>query len=119
MNRKLLLCYTTILGAATVSAITLYARDPRLTSTELFAVLLLSVLAIIAELLAFVLPNSARGSIAFIPYLACALVVPSWATVMAVATVKAAVETVRKSKISSILFNVSLHALTAFGAIAV
>ena len=49
----------------------LLARARKYRSEEVFAISLLSVLAIVAELLGFVLPNSARGSIAFIPYLAC------------------------------------------------
>jgi putative nucleotidyltransferase with HDIG domain len=119
MNRKLLLYHFTVFGAAVASAIALYIRDPHVTSIELFAVLLLSVLATIAELLAFVLPNSARGSIAFIPYLASALVVPSWPTIVGVAVVKALVETARKSRLSITLLNIALHVLAVGGAICI
>src|SRR5919197_186318 len=105
MNRKLLLYRVIVISAAVASTIALYARAPRYTADDLTAILLLSILAVVAELLAFVLPNSARGSIAFIPYLACALIVPSWATVVAVAVVKAVVETGRRTKLSSTLLN--------------
>lgn len=117
MNRKLLLYHFTVFGAAAASGIALYVHDPHVTSTELFAVLLLSVLATIAELLAFVLPNSARGSIAFIPYLACALAVSSWPTLVGVAVVKALAEAARKSRISITLLNIALHVLAVGGAI--
>src|SRR3954462_3745598 len=117
MNRKLLLYHTSVFGAAAACAIALYLRDPHVTSTELFAVLLLSVLATIAELLAFVLPNSARGSIAFIPYLASALVVPSWPTIVGVVVVKALVEAARKSRLRMTLLNIALHVLAVGGAI--
>src|SRR6266513_1274268 len=117
MNRKLILYRATVILAAMASAVALFLRSPGYTAQDLFAILLLSVLAIIAELLAFVLPNSARGSIAFIPYLAAALVVPSWATIVGVAVVKALVESTRKSKFSLLVLNVSLHVLTVSGAI--
>ena len=117
MNRKLWLYRTTVIALALTSAIGLYLRSPRVTPEQLFAILLLSILAIVAELLGFVLPNSARGSIAFIPYLACALVVPTWATVAAVAVVRALFEATHRSRISSTLLNVGLHALTVSGAI--
>lgn len=117
MNRKLILYHLTVFGAAAGGGIALYVRDPHVTSTELFAVVLLSVLATIAELLAFVLPNSARGSIAFIPYLASALVVPSWPTVVAVVVVKALVEAAQKIRLRMTLLNIALHVLAVGGAI--
>src|SRR4051812_26862586 len=117
MDRKLWFYRLGVFGAALAGGAVLYTRLPGVTRDDLFAILLLSILAIVAELLGFVLPNSARGSIAFIPYLASALVVPSWPTMLAVAIVKGSVETARRSKASSIVLNVSLHAVTVFGAI--
>src|SRR5438045_6564830 len=117
MNRKLWLFQTGVLSAALISGIALFAYSPRPGSGDIFAVLLLSILAVVAELLGFVLPNSARGSIAFIPYLACALVVPSWSTIIGVVVVKALVEATNRNKISSSLLNVALHALSVSGAI--
>src|SRR5438105_8471352 len=117
MNRKLILHRATVILAAMASAVALFLRSPGYTAQDLFAILLLSVLAIIAELSAFVLPNSARGSIAFIPYLAAALVVPSWATIVGVAVVKAVVEATRRNNLSLALLNVALHALTVSSAI--
>src|SRR5207253_5610951 len=108
---------TAVLSAALISGIALFVHSPRPGSGDIFAVLLLSILAVVAELLGFVLPNSARGSIAFIPYLASALVVPSWPTIVGVAIVKALVESTRKSKFSLLVLNVSLHVLTVSGAI--
>src|SRR5438874_1543471 len=117
MNRKLGLYRTAIAIAALTSGLGLFFRAPVVTREDFFAILLLSILAIVAELLGYVLPNSARGSIAFIPYLACALVVPSWATVVGVAIVKAVVEAGRRTKIGATLLNVALHALTVSVAI--
>ena len=117
MNRKLWVYQITVFGLALASGIALFAGSPRVTSPELFAVLLLSVLAVVAELLGFVMPNSARGSIAFIPYLASALVVPSWPTIVGVVGVKALVEATRRSKLSVTALNVALHAFAVSGAI--
>jgi putative nucleotidyltransferase with HDIG domain len=117
MIRKLWLYQAAILIAALVSGVALYSRAPRATHEDLFAILLLSVLAVVAEILGFVLPNSARGSIAFIPYLASVLVVPSWPTVVGVVIVKILVEATRRSRVSLTLLNVALHALTVSGAI--
>jgi putative nucleotidyltransferase with HDIG domain len=117
MNRKLWFYELAILLAASASGLGLLMRSPHYTSADLFAILLLSILATIAELLGFVLPNSARGSIAFIPYLACALVVPSWPTLVGVAVVKALVEATRKSKLSLTILNIALHVLSVSGAI--
>lgn len=117
MNRKLLFYWITVLVLSAAGGATLYLRAPHFGSNEAFAILLLSVLAIIAELLGFVLPNSARGSIAFIPYLASALVVPSWPTVIGVILVKTVAEVARRGKLSLMILNVALHVLTVSGAI--
>jgi putative nucleotidyltransferase with HDIG domain len=117
MNRRLWIYELAILVAAVGSALGLFLRSPHYTSADLFAILLLSILATVAELLGFVLPNSARGSIAFIPYLASALVVPSWPTILGVAIVKAIVEAIRRSNFSLTLLNVALHVLSVSSAI--
>ncbi|MFL5613530.1 MAG: HD domain-containing phosphohydrolase [Gemmatimonadaceae bacterium] len=117
MDRKHTLYQLAMVGAALVGTSTLYWRAPFISQQALFAIVLLSILAIVAELLAFALPNSARGSIAFIPYLAAALIVPSWATVVGVAAVKAIVEAVRRGKPGVALLNIVLHSLTTVSAI--
>src|SRR5947209_6290932 len=117
MNRKLLFYWTSVLLLSGVMGASLFLRAPHVSSNEAFAILLLSILAIIAESLGFVLPNSARGSIAFIPYLASALVVPSWPTVVGVILVKTITELTRRGKLGLMLLNVALHVLTVSGAI--
>ncbi|HKO13901.1 MAG TPA: HD-GYP domain-containing protein [Acidobacteriaceae bacterium] len=79
---------------------------------SVFAIGLLASLAIVAELLSYLLPNSARGSIAFIPYLAMAVVVPGWEAVIAIVVVRALIETVRRSALRVATFNIAQHALT-------
>lgn len=117
MNRKVLFYRIAMISASAASGSALLLHSAGVSRVEIFAILLLSILAVVAELLAVVLPNSARGSIAFIPYLAAALVVPSWPTVLAVAAVKALVETVRRSDPVRALLNVALHVLTVSSAI--
>jgi hypothetical protein len=119
MNSRTAL-YNVGIGAVALAGVAaLHAVAPAISRESLLAILLLSVLAVIAELLAYVLPNSARGSIAFIPYLACAVVIPSWGSVIAVMVVKSLVEAVRRSSVSVTAFNVAQHALTLSVAIAV
>lgn len=119
MNRKLLIYRTAVISAGMLGATVMFVRSSPTSSNEVFAILLLSVLAIIAELLGFVLPNSARGSIAFIPYLASALVVPSWPTIAGVAIVKLLAESAGRIKTGTAFFNIALHVLTVSGAIGV
>ncbi|HEV3484552.1 MAG TPA: hypothetical protein VG106_04030, partial [Vicinamibacterales bacterium] len=86
---------------------------------QLTGVAVLAGLAVLAEMLAFVLPRAARGSVAFIPYLASVLIAPGWLAVFAIASVKALVETLSSSRRALILFNVAQHALTSAVAVAV
>lgn len=78
--------------AAAVVAAALYLRTPETSAQALAAVALLSGLAIAADLLAFTLPRAARGSVAFIPYLAAVLIAPGWLAVVAAVPVKAIAE---------------------------
>jgi putative nucleotidyltransferase with HDIG domain len=76
-------------------------------------------LAVAAELLSFLLPRSATGSIGFIPYFAAAVVVPSWVSVVSVILVKASVELwIRRAPIKAVL-NVSAHAVMELTAVTV
>lgn len=117
MKSKLLLYRSTLILAAIASSVGLYFSAPAYSSEGVFAIALLSVLAVIAELLGFILPNSARGSIAFIPYLAAALAVPNWTTVLAVVLVKILVDLVRRNSLTSASFNAGLVAFTVSSAI--
>jgi hypothetical protein len=119
MNRKLALYVASISVLAFTCASVLRMQSPGIDHASLVAIALLSILAMVAELLAFVLPNSARGSIAFIPYLAAAVVVPSWTAIVAIVVVRAIVETVRRVNAQVAVFNVAQHALTLCVAILV
>src|SRR5205085_11406637 len=78
--------------AAAVAAASVHALEPVVPASSFAPVLLLSSLAIMAELLTFLLARSAAGSIAFIPYLAAVFIVPNWLTLVAVSGVRVIVE---------------------------
>lgn len=99
-------------ATALLSGTALFFAAPTVTSESIRAVGLLSFLAVIAETLALVLPNSARGSLAFIPYLASAVIAPNWISLVAVASVKGVVEGVRRIDGKTAVFNVVQHVLT-------
>jgi putative nucleotidyltransferase with HDIG domain len=87
----------------------IYNGDPSLPSGGLEAVLLLSALALVAEVLAFLLPGSARGSLAFIPYLAGVLLMPHWILLPAVGIVKGISERAARIEWRRTIFNVAVH----------
>lgn len=72
----------------------------------------LACLALTAELLAFVLPRGARGSLAFIPYVATVLLVPSFYALIAVALVKTVAEIAGKRERLRQIFNVAQLTIT-------
>ena len=97
----------------------LFATSPATSRVMVTDALILCALAITAELLSFLLPRAATGSIGFIPYFAAAVVVPAWPSVACVIVVKAAGELwTRRAPIKAIL-NVSSHALMELVAITV
>src|SRR3954471_12072860 len=77
-----------VVAIAIVLALIVYSLNPDVREGSIKAVLLLGVLALMAEAWQFMLPQSAAASIAFIPYAAMALVAPDWVVVAAVAAAK-------------------------------
>jgi len=108
--------FSAIAGATAVAAFAatalLYSSAVPLPAGGITALSLLAFLALIAELLSFLLPHGARGSIAYIPYLASALIVPHWYAIIAIVFVSAITQLVIKSHFDRGLFNVAQHALT-------
>src|SRR5688572_19898324 len=82
--------------ASVLLAALMYLAKPEVTQAELQAIGFLSALAVVSEMLSFVLAREARGSVAFIPYLATVLLVPSWLAVVAVFMVKLVMESVAR-----------------------
>lgn len=101
---------TGVVAIALVVSAVLYAAYPEVQKGSAGTTALLCALAATAELLAFLVSGSATGSIAFIPYLATALVVPSWTSLLAVSLVKGITEAKVREPIKAV-FNVAQHGL--------
>ena len=97
-------------GAIVWAAITYFAA-PGFRPGMLSDALLLCSLAITAELLSYLLPKAATGSIAFIPYFAAAIVAPNWTSILGVVVVKAGVEIWRRKTPIKAVLNVSAYCL--------
>jgi putative nucleotidyltransferase with HDIG domain len=105
--------------AALVAAVALHSHQPRVADEAITAVAVLSALAVVAELLVFLLPWGARGTVAHIPYLASVLIAPSWITVVAVCAVKALTERVAGMAPIKAVFNTAQSCLALSLSIAV
>jgi putative nucleotidyltransferase with HDIG domain len=100
-----------VVAATAIGGAILYRMTPDVPASMLSDAFFLCGLAVTAELLSFLLPRAAVGSISFIPYFAAAIVVPSWVTVLSVVVVKGVAECwVRRPALKATL-NVSAHAL--------
>jgi putative nucleotidyltransferase with HDIG domain len=99
-------------ATALASGLVLYSVAPEILPASSTPILILGGLAIVAELLAYVLSGSATGSIAFIPYLASVLIAPGWLALVSTTGIKAALQLSKKTPPLKGLFNVSQHALT-------
>lgn len=105
--------------AAICAAYLLYSVSATLPVGGRTALLILGGLALGAELLTHLLPHGARGSIAFIPYLACVLVVPHWEALLAMVCVATVTQVGRKTQADKAVFNVAQQVLTLAVAILV
>src|SRR4051812_21731363 len=98
--------------AALMSGLQLFAVAPDIPAGSGTPLLLLGGLAIVAEFLAYALSGSASGSIAFIPYLASVLIVPSWVSLAVTTGIKVLLHSARRTSGVKAIFNIGLHALT-------
>jgi hypothetical protein len=111
MRAKLNLYVASIVGLAFLGTLVTYRTAPASIGSTLTDALLLCGLAIAAELFAFILPRSAAGTIAFIPYFAAAIAIPSWPSVVSVVVVKIAVELWLRREFLKATLNIAAHAL--------
>jgi hypothetical protein len=108
----------TVLLVAGLAFATLYRLAPGVPASGVIAVALLSVLAILAEVLSFLLPRAAaRGSLAIVPYLAMVILVPNWLAVVAAVTVSAVMGVANRLAAHKAVFNVGQTALSIGAAI--
>jgi putative nucleotidyltransferase with HDIG domain len=101
-----------VVGAAIASGMLLSAPASAFPERELTAVVVLAVLALAAELLAFLLPKGVVGSISAMPALAGVMISPSWYSVMAMAIVVGVAESIRKSEFPKAVFNIAQYGLS-------
>ncbi|HEY4215595.1 MAG TPA: HD domain-containing phosphohydrolase [Gemmatimonadaceae bacterium] len=94
MQRRVQLYVLSIVLLAIVASAAVYAAAPTFALSSVFDALFLCTLAVAGELLTFVLPYKAMGSIGYIPYFAAAIVVPGWPSVLGVALVRGTMEVV-------------------------
>ena len=92
MQPRVKLYVLTIVVLATLASGGVFAMSPNIGASALADALLLCSLGVAGELLSFVLPNTATGTIGYIPYFAAAVVVPGWPSIVGVILVRFAME---------------------------
>jgi len=97
-------------AAAVTAALLLFYTDRSVPTASVNAVALLCTLALIAEGMTLVMTRSLAGSMAFIPYLAAAIVVPNWTALAGVSIVRLLVD--RRREPIKALANITTHGLT-------
>ena len=97
---------------AIFAALVLWQRVPPASDWSLATIATLAALAITAELLGFLLPRGASGSISFIPYMTAVLLVPNFAALGAIVGSRAVVEVIRARGQLKIAFNTAQLLLT-------
>ena len=100
-----------VLAAAVAVTLQLRTNGVAIGPEQTAAIVMLCSFALVGDLLTFLLPRGALGSIGFIPTLCAVLVAPSWYTVIAIASQKTIAEVARKADPQKILFNVATHGL--------
>src|SRR3954462_7265014 len=108
-----------VAATALIWTFVLYRSAPGATQTMRTDALILCGLAVAAEMLSFLLPRSATGSIGFIPYFAAAVVVPRWPSVACVILVKSLVELWTRREPIKAALNIASHALMEMTAVGV
>jgi HD-GYP domain-containing protein (c-di-GMP phosphodiesterase class II) len=119
MNRNARIYVAIVCLAGVMAAGGVYLQAPVVPPGAVTAIAVLSALALVAEMLAFVLPHAARGSVAYIPYFAAVLLSPTWATIVAVVAVKVLGEKLIAAPRIKAIFNVAQHSLLLGAAVTV
>lgn len=98
--------------AAIVAGVGLSLVGPPPTSADVAAALYMSAMGILAHVMLYRLPRGGHGSVAFIPFLAAALIAPKWVSVLAVAALVTVMEgLLRRRQPIKALFNVAQGSL--------
>lgn len=90
----------------------LFLMEPAVPTAGLSALVVLSCLALVAEALALLMPNTIYSSVAFIPFLTAVLIVPNWVALCGVLVVRLIAEITSKRAVHTAVFNVAQHTVT-------
>lgn len=102
-----------------MTAWSLHALEPAVPSIGIGALVLLCSLALAAEALGMLMPNTIYSSVAFIPYLAAVIIVPNWVSLLGLVVVRLIAELMAKRAAAKAIFNVSQQAITFASAVLV
>ena len=97
----------TVCLLAGASALALWIYAPPRVDWTFRTVLTLAAFALTAELMAFLLPRGASGSIAFVPYMTAVMLVPNFAALLAIPAARFLGEAARRKDPRKTLFNVA------------
>ena len=92
---------------AIIAAIAVWRLYPPTADWSIGTVATLAALALTAELMGFLLPRGASGSISFIPYMTTVLVVPNFAALAAIPSARLLGEIARKKEPRKAIFNIA------------
>ena len=96
-----------VCALAVASAFALWMYAPPSADWTFKTVGTLAVFALTAELMAFLLPRGASGSIAFVPYMTAVMLVPNFAALLAIPAARFIGEAVKRKDPKKTLFNVA------------
>lgn len=96
-----------VCALAALAAFVLWRLYPPTADGSVVTIATLAALALTAELMGFLLPRGASGSISFIPYMTAVLVVPNFAALAAIPAVRLVAEIAKKREPRKAIFNVA------------
>lgn len=108
-----------VCAIALAAGTALYFVAPPADDFSIGTIATLAVLALVAELMVFLLPRGATGSISFVPYMATLMLVPNFAALAAVGSANAIAQIAKRRGPLKIAFNSSQLVLSYAVAIAV
>jgi len=97
--------------AAVASGVFVYALKPGVDAARLSAALSFAAMGVLVQVMSHRVSNGSYGSIAFIPYLASAVVTTSWVSVAGVTVATAIVEAYRRRGVLKATFNAAQFSL--------
>jgi HD-GYP domain-containing protein (c-di-GMP phosphodiesterase class II) len=119
MQLRVKLYVIAIVALAIVASAAVVVGGSPMGGSALADALLLCSLAVAGEILSFVLPYKAVGTIGYIPYFAAAILVPGWPSILGVALVRIAMEAVSDRAAIKRILNVASYVFMECAAILV